>query len=187
METEFKVFSEGNLRGVGFLRKLFVTVGTHRQQFNRLLEAVDKLKGNGKLKFGVFAQSGHCTYKPKNFEAGDFLPDEEYFSRLGGCSLVISHAGAGTIINALKHGKPLVIVPRLKKYGEHTNDHQKDIAKAMEEEGRAVAAGDLRELGKKIEEALARPPVKGSGAEGMGKTIAEFLLKQEKMLCRKKF
>ena len=61
--------------------------------------------------------------------------------------IIISHAGAGSIINALKNIKPLVIVPRLVEFGEHTNSHQVDLAKAMHEKKKAIACMDISRLG----------------------------------------
>ena len=60
--------------------------------------------------------------------------------------VIISHAGAGSIINALRNRKPLIIVPRLVEYGEHTNSHQVDLAKAMHERKKAVACMDISKL-----------------------------------------
>jgi len=67
--------------------------------------------------------------------------------------LVISHAGAGSIMTTLVNNKPLILVPRLKKYGEVVDDHQLELAREMEKQGRAIVAYDTNDLGKKIEEA----------------------------------
>ena len=47
---------------------IFVTVGTHEQQFNRLIEYVDRLN----LDEDVFIQTGYSTYIPKNCRWNDF-------------------------------------------------------------------------------------------------------------------
>ena len=52
--------------------------------------------------------------------------------------VVIAHAAAGASLLALKHKKKLILVPRLKKYKEHYNDHQLQIAKALQDSGRAI-------------------------------------------------
>ena len=41
---------------------IFVTVGTHEQQFNRLLKKVDELVENGFINEEVIIQSGFSTY-----------------------------------------------------------------------------------------------------------------------------
>lgn len=45
---------------------IFVTVGTHEQQFNRLIKEVDRLKGEGFIQDDVFIQTGYSNpnYSP---------------------------------------------------------------------------------------------------------------------------
>ena len=111
---------------------IFVTVGTHSQQFNRLLEKLDELKKRGKIKEELFAQTWNSSYVPKNFKSKKFLTDNEFEEKVKKASLVISHGGAGAIITSLKYEKKLVLVPRLKDFGEHTDSHQLDLARFME-------------------------------------------------------
>ncbi|MDI6654714.1 MAG: glycosyltransferase, partial [Candidatus Hydrothermarchaeota archaeon] len=72
--------------------------------------------------------------------------------------IVISHGGAGSIIFALRSGKPVVVVPRLKKFDEHVNDHQLELAKQLEREGKIIGAYDIEELDKAIASAEKLPP-----------------------------
>ena len=44
---------------------IFVTVGTHEQPFNRLIQKVDELKRDGVIKDDVLMQTGFSTYEPK--------------------------------------------------------------------------------------------------------------------------
>ena len=81
------------------------------------------------------------------------MNDFEYDGKIREADLVISHAGAGSIINALRNRKPLIIVPRLIEFGEHTNSHQVDLAKAMQERGKAIACIDVRLLQNAIKNA----------------------------------
>jgi UDP-N-acetylglucosamine transferase subunit ALG13 len=64
--------------------------------------------------------------------------------------LIITHAGVGSIITALRFRKPVIVVPRLKKFNEHVNNHQLQIAKAFEKEGKVVACYDIKDLEKII-------------------------------------
>lgn len=132
---------------------IFVTVGTHPQQFDRLLKKIDELKGSGKITEEIFAQTGNSKYVAKNFEHKNFLADKEFEEMVKQSSLVISHAGAGAIITALKHKKGLVLVPRLKEFGEHNDSHQLDLAKFMQAKKKALAAININELEKKIRQA----------------------------------
>ena len=47
---------------------IFVTVGTHEQQFNRLIKFIDELKRDKVIVEDVIMQTGFCTYKPKYCE-----------------------------------------------------------------------------------------------------------------------
>ncbi|MFH1239730.1 MAG: PssE/Cps14G family polysaccharide biosynthesis glycosyltransferase [Candidatus Diapherotrites archaeon] len=121
--------------------KVYVTVGTHRQQFNRLLEAVDLWVKKSK-NTNVFAQTGNSDYLPKHFKSQKFLSDKEYEKNMKNSEVIVTHAGAGTIINALNLKKSIVIIPRLKKFGEHTNDHQLELADVLEKEGLVLSANE---------------------------------------------
>ena len=111
---------------------IFVTLGTQKFQFNRLLKSVDELIEGG-LDEEVFAQIGYSNYKPKNYKYKEFL-DREEFSEVINCSdIVITHGGTGAIIGAVKKRKKVIAVPRLAKYGEHVDDHQLQLVSQFRE------------------------------------------------------
>lgn len=142
--------------------KVFVAVGTHEKPFNRLIKAVDEIaeKQNG---FEIFVQIGNSTYAPKHCKFKKFLSPEQYENEIKKADVVVSHSGAGSIISALANKKPLIIVPRLKKYDEHTDDHQLDIANALERMGKAIVVCDMGCLCEAILEAKkVRPDMKSS-------------------------
>lgn len=103
---------------------IFVTLGSQKFQFNRLLKEVDNLIEKGKIQEEVFAQIGVSDYKPKNYKCKEFMMQDEFNDYLDKSDIVITHAGTGVIINAIKRGKKIIGVPRLVKYGEHVDDHQ---------------------------------------------------------------
>lgn len=83
---------------------IFITLGSQKFQFNRLLKSVDELIEGG-LDEEVFAQIGYSNYKPKNYKYKEFL-DREEFSEVINCSdIVITHGGTGAIIGAVKKKK----------------------------------------------------------------------------------
>jgi beta-1,4-N-acetylglucosaminyltransferase len=130
---------------------IFLTVGT-QFPFDRLVKAVDDLVGANGLDEKVFAQIGSSAYRPKNFEATSELEKsvfDDYFNRADG---IISHAGMGTISMALGHKKPLLVMPRLSKYGEVVNDHQVAISRKFEELHYLLVAYDRADLSVKIQE-----------------------------------
>lgn len=130
---------------------LFVTVGTHSQQFDRLLKEIDRIAEKRKdLVF--FAQIGNSKYIPKNFFYKKFLSKEEYEKNFN-ADIIISHGGAGSIIHTLTLKKPLIVVPRLKRFNEHTNDHQLELAEFFERKKKCICVREIDELEKAIEKA----------------------------------
>lgn len=158
-------------------KKFFVSVGTHPQQFNRLLKEVDKIASSNKYKFSV--QSGCSDYKMKNTVQKDYWSGEEYEKMFKEADVVVCHGGAGTIIHALELEKPVVVVSRQKEFGEHTNNHQSEIADAMEREGKVLAVKEIGELEETLAKALTFKPKKGSTRARLVKRIEEFLKETE--------
>ena len=117
---------------------IFVSVGTHNQQFDRLLMAIDKAINMGAIKEEVFAQIGHSTYVPKNFKHCKFMSIDEFDKCVKNCSLFITHAGEGNIGTGLQFEKKMIVMPRLKRFGEHTNDHQLELADAIGKNKQAI-------------------------------------------------
>lgn len=103
---------------------IFVTLGSQKFQFNRLLQALDDLAENNVLKEKIFAQIGYSDYVPEHYEYKKFLSREEFIKYEETADYIITHGGTGAIIGAVKKGKRVIAVPRLAKYGEHVDDHQ---------------------------------------------------------------
>lgn len=99
---------------------IFITLGSQKFQFNRLLKAADESLGNE----DVFAQIGYSDYRPVHYKYKEFLDRDEFENMMSKADIVITHGGTGAIIEAVKKGKKVIAVPRLKKYGEHVDDHQ---------------------------------------------------------------
>ena len=112
---------------------ILITVGSQKFQFNRLLEEVDKLIEKKVIKDKVFAQIGVSDYKPKNYEYKDFLTQDEFSKKMDESNLIITHAGTGVIVNAVKKEKKVIAIPRLAKYGEHVDDHQIQLINEFKE------------------------------------------------------
>jgi len=124
---------------------IFVTVGNHNQGFDRLIKKIDEIAG--KIDEEVIMQIGYTNYKPVNAEYFSFVDSFEEILRLNRDSrVVVSHAGAGSIVTALKQRTPVIVVPRLKKYYEHMNDHQLEIAHAMSDDKNVTIVYDVESL-----------------------------------------
>lgn len=129
---------------------IFVTTGT-QEPFDRLIEAMDDIAGQyPDVHFVV--QAFHSNYEAKNFEVQEFISGSEFSHYIDNAQLIISHAGMGTIISALVDSKPIIVMPRLLKYGEHRNEHQLATAKKFEAMGYLHVAYNENELKAKFKE-----------------------------------
>lgn len=129
---------------------IFVTVGSQKFQFNRLLIAIDNLLEDGTLNENVFAQSGYSDYIPKNYQFKNFLDREEYNEWEKRADIIVTHGGTGAIVGAVKRGKKVIAVPRLAKYGEHVDDHQLQLINQFKSQNLICSVIDCN----KIKEAL---------------------------------
>lgn len=133
---------------------IFVTLGSQKFQFDRLLKKIDELVEAGVIKDKVFAQIGASTYTPKHYEYTNFLDREKFAETMDSCNTVITHGGTGVIIGAVKKGKKVIAVPRLAQYGEHVDDHQLQLLHQFDELGIICACYDLEQLGTSYQTAL---------------------------------
>ncbi len=130
-------------------RVIFLTVGT-QFPFDRLVRAIDRLFEEGLMPEDVFGQVGQSTYAPRYFPAVASLEKKAYDERFRQASAIISHAGMGAITMALDHDKPLLVMPRQKKYKEVVNDHQGALADRFEAIGLILVARDETQLREKV-------------------------------------
>ena len=114
---------------------VFVTVGSQKFQFDRLIKSVDELVATGVVGEGGFAQTGACTYIPTHVSHEAFLDRETFREKMDACDVVVTHGGTGAIIGAVKNGKKVVAVPRLAEFGEHVDDHQIEIVRQFGDMG----------------------------------------------------
>jgi beta-1,4-N-acetylglucosaminyltransferase len=154
---------------------IFLTVGT-QFPFDRLLRAVDDALDNGTAVEEIYAQIGESKYVPRNFKGIASVPKEQFDHYLANASSVIGHAGMGTITAALEHNKPLLVMPRLKKFGEVVNDHQVGIAERFEQAGLLLAAYTAEELPQCLTKLKTFVPKKRECAsEAVVERISQFL------------
>ena len=135
---------------------IFITVGSQKFQFNRLLEKVDELLRDGVIREPVFAQIGYSTYKPKNYAYRDFLKKDEMNSYMEQADLVLTHGGTASIIESVGMGKPVVAAARLASYGEHVDDHQTEIIRKFVQDQIIEGIYEMDELADAIENARNR-------------------------------
>lgn len=130
---------------------IFVTVGTHEQPFNRLVECIDKLKEDGDIREEVIIQTGYSTYAPQHCKWQKLFPYQEMLKLVEEARIVITHGGPSSFIMPLQIGKTPIVVPRRHEFNEHVNDHQVAFSKAVAERmGTIIVVEDMDKLGEAI-------------------------------------
>ncbi len=156
---------------------IFVTVGTSPRDFSRLLAGADRTLGL--LKIEASFQIGYSHYTPRvAVRTRSFLTREEYLSEISTCEIVIAHAGIGALLAATRAGKGIVMMPRLKKYGEIDDDHQTEmveIVRALEGRVRAAVVFDSLDLGKAILHVQEMPQLGTSLPPALAFRIADYV------------
>lgn len=126
---------------------IFVTVGTHEQPFNRLVQEIDNLKRDGIINEDVIIQTGYSTYEPKYCQWDKFIPYKKMIKNVEDAHIVITHGGPASFIMPLQIGKTPIVVPRKKKFDEHVNDHQVEFARNVAERmGTIILVEDINVL-----------------------------------------
>ena len=131
---------------------IFATLGTHGHPFPRFLDALAELGDD------VLVQYGHNPRPTWAHEAHEFMPFDEVLRAMETADGVVTHAGVGSILSARQAGHRPVVVPRLRRLGEHVDDHQLELAEALEREGQIVVASETGS----IREALAAAGARGA-------------------------
>lgn len=129
---------------------IFVTVGTHEQQFNRLVEYMDKWAEEHDEE--VIIQTGFSTYTPKNATWQKLYGYNQMQQLIRDARIVITHGGPSSFIAPLQYGKIPIVVPRNSEYGEHVNDHQLVFCREVEKrQHNILLVEDTEKLGEIID------------------------------------
>lgn len=125
---------------------IFAAVGTQKFPMDRLLKELDRLAETGAINEPVFIQTGVSTCELRHCQGSPFLSKEDMAAKVEACSVMISHAGVGSILMALKAGKKVIVVPRRAAFGEHVDDHQLEIAQSFARAGYVKVVEDIDKL-----------------------------------------
>lgn len=156
---------------------IFVTVGTHEQQFDRLVQKIDMLKKTGKIKEDVFIQSGYTHYIPRRCDHAKFITFEEMLEKIRQSRITITHGGPGSIMSIRYQGKIPIVVPRQKKYHEHIDNHQLAFTKKLAEKGTIIPVYRIENLENRIKNhknLTAKLKDKGDGEISPNKKVQNF-------------
>lgn len=106
---------------------ILVVLGTQDKKFIRLLKIVENAKKKGIINDEVIVQAGKTKYKSDILDVHSFFTSKDFDKYMKQCDLLITHGGVGNIVNGLLNKKKILVMPRLKLYKEHKNDHQEQI------------------------------------------------------------
>ena len=135
---------------------ILVLCGTQKQDFSRLINEVAVLADE----YDIIVQGGHNNYQSDKMTLLNFISPNKLQQLYEQAEVVITHAGAGSMIQALKNQKKTLAVPRLSKYGEHVNDHQLELSKKLEELGYLLVYNDgdnFRDIFEKTKQFIPKP------------------------------
>lgn len=156
---------------------IFVTVGTD-SPFDRMVRVVDQwVAETGRS--DVFAQIGEGGWEPKAMPFAQMLDPREFKERFVSARVILGHAGMGTILSALHHGKPILIMPKKASLGEQRNEHQLATARHMKELGKVNVAFDeaeLRRMLDDIDSLIPRERIARHASGGIVDGIRRFIL-----------
>lgn len=126
---------------------ILVASGTSEFNFDRLFKIIDELCEDGVLKEKkVMVQMANSNYIPKNYESFSMIASEEYNKLVDESEFIITHAGTGSVVPALKKGKKIIVFPRLFEYNEHVDNHQLDLCEVFSKNNYVMCAKNKEEL-----------------------------------------
>jgi len=134
---------------------IFLMLGSSVDAFDRLVGTMDALAPS--LGEDVVIQCGRYPYPGRHARCLGYLAFDEVQVLVQQCRLMIGHGSTGPVLMARRYGKPLVIVPRDPAFHESFNDHQLQLAKAMEGRSRMVeVVYDIKDLEAAVRRAQAK-------------------------------
>lgn len=130
---------------------IFATVGS-MLPFERFVKMVDAWAAAHPGE-EVFLQIGRGQYEPTHAAWARMLDGADFDAKVKAATLIVAHAGTGTVFAAQAHGKPIVLVPRHADLKEHTTDHQLHTAAWLKQKPGIVICNREDDLAARIEEA----------------------------------
>lgn len=159
---------------------IFVTVGTDVHGFERLVSTMDQLACD--LDDDVVIQVGQTDYQPTNTEWFQFTSSDEIERLYKDATVIVGHAGAGTVIEIVSRGKPAVIVPRRAKNDEHVDDHQLELANAIQRWDGIFVVDDATRIEDVLDQAKSAAPPKRPTTTRLESFLEEYLREVEQCI-----
>jgi len=154
--------------------RIFVMFGTQDKRFDRLLHAI--LASSVLKSHEVHVQLGYTKGNYEGIHYQEYYAEDELIEQIRQADAIITHAGVGSIVSALKLRKKTIVVPRLGKYKEQNNDHQVQIMERFASEGYIIPVVDEKLLDKAIEGLQDFEPKEyQTGKQNIMETIDKFI------------
>lgn len=131
---------------------ILVTLGTQDKSFLRLLSMLEECLHEIGNTQEVIVQAGYTSFQSETMQVFDYIDMQKYDELLAQCDILITHGGVGTIVTALKMGKKIIASPRLAEFGEHHNDHQREIIDSFCEKGYILACTNKEEMKRALQQ-----------------------------------
>jgi UDP-N-acetylglucosamine transferase subunit ALG13 len=122
--------------------------------FDRLVVAMNDWAAKRADTVDVFAQIGRTDLCPRALRYAPSISPSEFNEKIRTSTVIVAHAGMGSVLTALEVGKPLVLMPRRGDRHETRNDHQLATAKWLAKRKGIFVAMDETELPSAIDRAL---------------------------------
>jgi UDP-N-acetylglucosamine transferase subunit ALG13 len=149
---------------------ILVTVGT-AIPFDRLLRAVDAIPPGEE----IIAQTGRSNAPSTRATCIEFLPYDELVAHVRRARVVVAHAGVGSVVTALLHGKRPIVVPRLSRFGETVDDHQLPFARRLHRAGLVTCIEDVDRLPDLLVDGLEHSAVPPQAESGLASELSAYL------------
>lgn len=137
---------------------ILVVLGTHELPFSRLLNEIQRLVKEEVVTDKVVVQAGHTNFISADMEIHRFVSYQQMDEWYDQADIIISHAGTGSVVSGLKKGKVVIAVPRLKKYGEHNDDHQLQLIDTLGSQGYILPCVNVNKLEGRLNKAKSFQP-----------------------------
>ncbi len=142
------------------VRRAVVMMGTERFPFTRAIKSVAAALPRD---CEVLWQVGHTPTTDLPGVVRAWVPNGQLGDAVREADLIVTHAGVGSVMMALRAGHHPLIIPRLAGHGEHVDDHQLDLSAYLEARGLATVAGPTADLAALLSRCAIRETVRVPG------------------------
>jgi UDP-N-acetylglucosamine transferase subunit ALG13 len=149
---------------------ILVTTGSNGSPFDRLISVVERFD----LDEEVVVQYGPSKLRPRGARCVDYLPFDELSRLVADARVVVAHAGVGSILLCLTHGRPPLVVPRLPSLGEVVDDHQFVLARRLALSGAVTCVDEVDDLPELVRRDATTPVGNGRPRAGESTLASEL-------------